>query len=49
MQCREEYPVKLKDGEALRVAAFLARVVPRSPAEQAELLAMVKRLQGGRS
>ena len=40
--------MKLKDGEAARIAAYLSRVVPNGPNEQAELLALVKRLQGGR-
>ena len=40
---------KLSDGEAVRVAALLSRVVPRSPAEAVEIESYVKRLQGGRS
>ena len=36
--------VKVTDAQAERIASYLARVVPRSPAEQAELLAMVKAL-----
>jgi hypothetical protein len=40
--------IKLRAGEAERIAAYLARVVPKSLDEQAELLAFVKRLQGGR-
>lgn len=36
--------VKLTEAEAARIAAYLSRVVPRSPAEQAEILAIVKRL-----
>ena len=36
--------VKVTDAQAQRIAQYLARVVPRSPAEQAELLAMVKAL-----
>lgn len=40
--------IKLKEPEAARVAALLSRVVPKSEAEAAELLAYIKRLQGGR-
>ena len=40
--------VKLKTAEAARVASFLARVVPLSAEEQAELYAYIVRLNGGR-
>lgn len=40
--------VKLEPGEAARIAAFLARVVPHGPKEADELHAIIKRLQGGR-
>lgn len=36
--------VKLTEAEAARIAVYLARVVPRGPAEAAELLAINKQL-----
>lgn len=36
--------MKLKAREAARVADLLRRVVPHSPAEQTELVSLVKRL-----
>lgn len=40
--------VKLREGEAARIAAYLQRVVPRGQAEADELHALIKRLEGGR-
>lgn len=41
--------MKLKDGEATRLATLIANVArPRTPQEAAEVEAWIKRLQGGR-
>ena len=38
--------MKLRDGEAQRIADYLQRVVPKGPQEHAELFALIKRLRG---
>ena len=38
--------MKLKDGEAARIADYLSRVVPKGPNEEAELESFIKRLRG---
>ena len=41
--------MRLKPGESIHLAALIiATCRPRTPAEQAELEAWIKRLQGGR-